>query len=44
MAKIVEMGCTDVIHESEIFGAAMPRNKPQDEEEKSEDEEESSNG
>ena len=34
MAKIVELGCTGVIHESEIFGVAMPQqdNAPKEEE------------
>ena len=34
MAKIVELGCTGVIHESEIFGAVMPQpdNAPKEEE------------
>jgi hypothetical protein len=33
MPKYVELGCTDVIHESDIFGAARPpQEEPQDEE------------
>ena len=40
MPKYVELSIDGVIHESEIFGAAMPRDKPQGETEKSEDEEE----
>ena len=40
MHKYVELSIDGVIHESEIFGAAMPRDTPQDEPEKSEDEEE----
>lgn len=40
MLKYVELSIDGVIHESEIFGEAMPRDKPQGETEKSEDEEE----
>ena len=36
MPKFVELAIDGVIHESEIFGAAMPRDKPLDEPEKSE--------
>lgn len=39
MPKYVELSIDGVIHESEIFGAAMPPDKPQDETEKSEGEE-----
>ena len=38
MPKYVELSIDGVIHESEIFGAAMPPDKPQDEPEKSEEE------
>ena len=40
MPKYVELSIDGVIHESEILGAAMPPDKPQDEPEKSEGEEE----
>ena len=40
MPKFVELAIDGVIHESESFGAVMPRDNPQGETEKSEDEEE----
>ena len=38
MPKFVELAIDGVIHESEILGASMPPDKPQDEPEKSEEE------
>lgn len=38
MPKFVELAIDGVIHESEIFGAAMPKDKPHGDPEKSEEE------